>query len=428
MKSSQMTATKNSVLSVFYHSSFLEKIGILILLLYFVSIAIMPRIHGHLRYEDFLTPLLFLMIFALLRKSLLEYIFIPVLYFCYCFLITALNIIMGKIPLISFLIWGKELQYFLAFALICGLLVRKHDYITLLFSIIKLLILFGIVSGVYSLVLGMQGYYGIGYFNEPSSPSLSMLMYFNLGVLSVFYTNMIDRGNRRMFFVCSMILSCLTLMVGSRTGVMMILVFWGSWLFFSSKFKMTILFLIVFIGTLTIALLAVLDYNIDDIYSSMYYNMINNKAVSAAVSRASGLIMLYDTLEGDRFSSWKSILQRAFNTNFILGNGRGFTHMSSNSFNLELAGDSQYTVNLAEIGILGSIVFFLMLYGFGKKLHYKLRTFYISYLLAYLSAGMTMEVWQLSKGGQMFWIMTGLLLMFSRNFTYLSKTNFALRK
>jgi hypothetical protein len=134
--------------------------------------------------------------------------------------------------------------------------------------------------------------------------------------------------------------------------------------------------------------------------------------ISAPISRASTLFEK-GTLTGARISSWISVLENAYSNNKLgLGGGRGFTHLRDNSesLSLGLGADNQYTVNLAELGLAGSIIFFGSLLYICQFIHPDLKRLYYPYLISCVVSGFALEVFQLSKSGQLFWLNTAYII------------------
>ena len=370
-------------------------------LAYILSVFFLPRFFENFRYEDFLTPLLLLLPLVFTDRRLWYYSWLVVPYILYSFFVTVFYVVVEILPITSFLIWGKEVQYFLLYAVV--LLVAKESYAReLIYAVVKMGIFSACLFGLWSLISGQQSYYGIGYINDYSS-TISSIMYFSFFVLSlVIY----EREGERVFLYTGLICAVLTFMVGARSGQVMVMIFLFLYLF---KLNLKSL-IVVLIMILAIGLIALFS---EDLYDYLYHVDTSNQAFNGAISRMSTMLTPMETIEGSRFNSWKSMLEAAYDRNIVFGCGRGCSHLDDFAYDanmpLGLGGDNQYTVNLVEIGIIGSVLFFMavVLQLVHVKNHRKL---YFAYLVTYFAAGVVVEVWQLSRGGFFFWFITALLL------------------
>jgi hypothetical protein len=163
-----------------------------------------------------------------------------------------------------------------------------------------------------------------------------------------------------------------------------------------------------------ILLFAVFQDNIVSYLYSIHADMLANPLhrVRALFSYAQGKEI--DLFILSRGNSWIEILQTALDRcAFMIGGGRGFSHMDAYGAmpSLGLGADNQYTVNIAEIGIVGSALLFLAIGSVYSFVHRNLRDLYVPYLFVYLVAGMSLEVFQLSKSGQLFWLVAAYFIV-----------------
>ena len=394
---------------------------IIILLL---SIFLLPRLGSHLRTEDILTPLIaivttdFIVIFMWKQKSQVLGIYQTIIYILYIFYITILNILAGNIPWQAIIVCGKEVQYLFIYILLVSTFKYKQKYYFICLKILIPLILLGALYGIYSLTFNIVGYYGIGYFNEHTSSSLSGLMYFNITVLSCLFYLLYKKN----FYLITGLASTISaLNVGSRITVVMIIIFLLMYILIYRFHPW--LYKIFFVLILSNVFFMIIIFK-NDLYNLFYYNNISNKVIQAGLSRAATILKPYETGKSSRFKSWRKMLHDSIRAEIpitslywiVFGHGRGDSHKHENGeFTLGLGGDSQYIVNIREIGLLGSFIFFYMLFSYYKLIPVNLKKFYFIYLCSYLIGGITMEIWQLSKGGQLFYIITSLLVAFPDN-------------
>jgi hypothetical protein len=422
------------------------KLTVWFLLLNLFIIFTLPRIAGHFRGEDILTPILIfidctlLFRFANTNHLYKRFILSSIVYFTYSFFITCLNVFLNGLPIKAFLILGKEAQYFLIFYLMYTVFNLDRRYIKRTMDVVLVFSVVAVVVALFFVLFDIQDYYGIRFLNVYRSPSLSMLMYFNCAALCFLYSYCF----KKKFFVLTIVLLLTVMLVGSRTGDIITIVFLLLWIYvcFMYKFSHRVAYCLLILFFVAISIV----YN-KQIYRIMYFNHIQKKVISASLSRMATLLTPLQTLVGARMNSWKSIAYASIDSTepslsnnteastsgigltcnsvtitnkkllyLLFGRGRGSTHIDKQgNFHLGLGADNQYTKNLYELGVVGSLAFFYMLFSFCNYIKYPLKKFYLIYLFCYLLSGLSMETWQLSKGGQMFWIITAFFVSFSMN-------------
>ena len=155
----------------------------------------------------------------------------------------------------------------------------------------------------------------------------------------------------------------------------------------------------------------------DDIVSYLY--SIQADLIASPLHRAKAILYYLegehlDSFMRSRGNSWISVLKIAFDRYaFVFGGGRGFSHMDiyGTVSSLGLGGDNQYTVNIAELGMIGSSLLFLAIGSIYSFVHRSLRYLYLPYVLVYLIGGMACEIFQLSKSGQLFWLVSAYFIV-----------------
>ena len=366
-----------------------------------ISIFLFPRLSGLFRVEDFLTPGLLVGALISLNNRTFRYCILPLVYFVYGFIITGVSVVFFELPLQAYLIWGKEFQYILIFMIVINF---PKDKVTRNFihSLIIFMLLVASFSGIYLLVSGVRGYYGVGYFTE-SSPSLGMLMYFHCLFWSVYFYKVYKNP----IYLCSAVLFfILAILVGSRTGQIITIILSFSLLLLHSERKIYILVLSLIFSILV-------SINSGFIYETLYHINTGNLAIDGGFSRLATILKISETIQGSRIVSWLSVVNQALDTNPIFGCGRGCSHISGSTFSLGMGADNQYTVNFLELGVVGSFLFVLILVVILINFYKDSFVFklYLPYILAMVTAGMAMEVFQLSKGGSLFWFSTAMMFI-----------------
>jgi len=399
----------------------LNRIKVFLLFSYILSVLFGPRlcvffgdvIPRNFRLEDVFFPAMFVVCMLSLRKRTLVLGQAPIIYHTYIFIVTLLGIILYSMPVSILLIWGKVFQYVVGFILFIECM-RSNPKLLIYFEKIAIVACF--VSAGYVLYrmnsLSDRQQYGILHFTALVSTSISAWMYFNLFYLSVVVRKIGHTGiHKRFFFVLHILLFMGTLLSGTRTMFICLPVFLMVYCLKKFRLKKAMVFLsiiavpIVFFGFFHETIVS-------------YLFSINALIIAVPLHRASclfqymagnnlGLLML------SRGNSWLSKLGLAFSGYaFIFGGGRGFTHLNDDgTVPLGLGGDTQYAVNIAEIGIFGSILFFLTLRIVYTFVHRNLRWLYLPYLAVYLLGSMAGEFFMLSKSGQLFWLVTAYFIV-----------------
>lgn len=383
-----------------------RKFGLGILLFYLVAIFFLERIGSHARIEDFLTPLLAIAILPFLSWELLKISAAPATYFLAAFVITAVSIIVGYLPPKVLLIWGKEFQYFLAFMLFVGLFLGCEDKIKAIRWVLFGLCAWGVGYALFAVLTGDIRHYGLTYFTERDSPSLSAWIYINLFVAGLILRRCFGAGKWFMLPIILLLLICVVT-VGTRTGDIALLVFLTAYALYHVGWRMALG------GIMAVAAVAAFMIWHEAIVA--YFRDVN-VLISAGLSRAETLMQFSATLEGARIESWQTVLSKWAEGNILFGCGRGCSHLDAhgNVPSLGLGADNQYTVNLLELGVFGSALFLVALGWLVYQVKQPLRKLYAPYVLAYLAGGMAMEIWQLSKPGQLFWLISGVFIVLSR--------------
>ena len=224
-----------------------------LVVLYYLLVILAPRVtgeSGNIRYEDFLTPFL---VFALAFNIRRRYSYISTIIFVYCatlIVVSLFNIGFGQTKPFSFLVLGKEIQYYIVFLLMLFSFTQQSvDFFLnkVLYSVLLIVAIFA----MYNMFLGKAQVYGLPYINE-ISPSLSSIMYFNSLILSI----VLFQSNRGVIKYVSLFLVFLfafsVIATASRTGFAVMVLFSFIYLFSLLQLRGQILFvcLVVVISVL----------------------------------------------------------------------------------------------------------------------------------------------------------------------------------
>lgn len=396
-----------------------------ILFLYVISVLFLPRlstflgetVHRNVRLEDLIFPIMFFVTVLSMHRRTLNYALGPILYICYGLFVTLLGLLLYSMPPKALFVWGKEFQYIVGFVLFLECM-RSNPRLLLLFE--RVVIAAGL-AGVAFLLSRMTDLgrvqisieYGMNHFTTPIASSLSAWMYFNLFFLSaaIAYSGDVGRHTKNIVKLCIPLLAMGALLSGTRTMFIVLPLFISIYVWLTLQPVKLGLWFIMVAGIVLFAIFR------DSIVSSLY--AIHADLIANPLHRVRALFSYAQGKDIDLFilsrgHSWLEILRVAFDRcAFIIGGGRGFSHMDAYGAmpSLGLGADNQYTVNIAEIGIVGSALLFLAIGSVYSYVHRSLRYLYVPYVLVYLIAGMSMEIFQLSKSGQLFWLVAAYFIV-----------------
>tara|TARA_R110001599_G_scaffold326067_1_gene538478 strand:- start:3790 stop:5031 length:1242 start_codon:yes stop_codon:yes gene_type:complete len=374
-------------------------------LLFYVScIYLFPRIPGiPLRIEDLFFPL-FLIIAILSLDGLPKKVTLPALLYCLYILIGSLvGILLQRIDIKGLSVSVKEIQYILGFFLLYSCCNKEQDVALKTIQSLVLVLWIPALYGCFMVVTNQIGYYGISALNE-KSPSLSGQMYFSGFVLSLTLFTFF-RGKSYAALALMMFVSAS--MVGSRTAVAMLLLFF---LVRALKFNWKLVRFIVLFILFVYAASFLMGFYLDNFYDGV-------SVFDRSVRRANSLFSLQQSL-APRVDSW---VEHRFHTDIrpvsaLFGYGRGYENMLPDGTwrGFELNVDSQYIRDFFEIGLLGMVLkvsVFLIIASSMKGPYFNI---FIAYLVCYAAAGVTMELFNLSKPGALFWLVAALCLVCSK--------------
>jgi len=379
------------------------------LLIFYSLILFGPRISGSFRYEDIFTPILLatLLLHPYSKKSLKVSVFF-LIYLLFIFLLNFYSYSINNLNILSYVIVIKEFTYYLGYLFTLVILLDNKNNFNNLVLFEKFLFFCVIVASVYgvSAIFIDSGFYGISWISE-KAPSLSALIFFNFLVLAVFNYKYLN-FNKMLSLLAIFILIFLTFLVGSRSGMLALAVFFS--IFFLLSLKPIYQIYLSLVGSIIILTIIIVDPNPREIMYFLQDLNIDTRSILVPLERFSTLLVLLESLEGSRSWSWGVLIEQFYNGNMLFGCGRGCTHLVGETFSLRMAGDTQYLVNLAEIGILGSSLFMLSVISPIFFISKKYKLIWISYFISYAFWAITTELWLITKGAQLFWMFSALCI------------------
>jgi len=394
----------NSVAGVNRFRPLSLQIMVSVLFFYLACLYLFPRIPGiPLRLEDIFFPI-FLMVAAYSLSGLSKLVTMVILAYCfYIFIGSLFGVLYGKVDIRGLSVAIKEIQYVVGFFLIYASVnfsrLNFEQYLRTIATVLWLPAMYGL----FMVATNQVGYYGISALNE-KSPSLSGQMYFSGFVLSFILYKLF---NQKQYLVLSVLLCIGTFMVGSRTAIAMLLLF----LFFQNvRFNWKFIkFVLIAMSVLYLSSIAV------DFYLNHFYD--ETSVVGRVLRRANSLFQLADNLT-PRINAW---VAHRFHTpidswSVLFGQGRGYENMNPDGTwrGFELNVDSQYVRDFFEIGLIGILMKVSAILVVISSLRGIYFNIFIAYLISYAAAGVTMELFNLSKPGALFWLVSALCLVCSK--------------
>jgi hypothetical protein len=373
---------------------------ILITILLYVSILLFPRLSVKLRYDDILLVLLapFLLIYSIKRPifSSIEKHYLLFVFYSFIgafgFYITSGFITVFALPL-------KEFTYILIYVIVKNTIRVNPTSFKYFFKISTLFIsLISIVYAFLQLINGVPMYYGVGHISEPQNSSFSAIIFYALAIINfVLYK---DSG-KFLYVAISVLLMALVFLTGSRTGVVLLLIFLG--LYLCIKYK---LFYSIYLYLLLCICSIIYFYFGEFLFQELFNNNFENGIIHGSIRRFGTLFNFIEALERSRFPWWREMFAK-FLENPYFGCGRGCSHsILDNQLSLGLAGDMGYFKSLVELGIIGSLLYysiFVRLVMKVKNFSLEGKSIYLAFIFSFLFAEFSFEIFQTSKGGALFW-------------------------
>ena len=374
-----------------------------------------PTIHPTFRTEDLLSVILLVVPLLYLGAFLRVIPVTAAIFPLYSLLLTLIFVGFSGLHEMSLIIAAKQTQYYLLGALSAIAMYKSNDPKKSISLFLNLILIACILSFFYSVFFGVSGYYGIDFWNEVRGPSNSTLAYL-AGLLSAFTLTQASlsksRRLRQFYFALTLVSLAIVTLVATRTaavigGFWMLIITWH--IFTHIKKFLTVG---VAITTIAIGLIVLCWFSFSQRGTLLQDELAF--ALETLIQRANTLTRFWDTLEHSRLFVWREDFTTFLNGNQVFGCGIGCAARSEAQI-LSLQADSQYIRLLREVGIIGSLLWAAGLLACWLRMRSEIRGVYTVFLLSFLLAGITQEVFLLSKGGQVFWLITGLFLGYSAN-------------
>lgn len=394
--------------------------SIMNVLVYIVFLAVMisPRIGFgsiSLRLEDFVFPLVFLLITCLAlfssRLSISKKVWIPIFFYLfYNICMSCLFCFMGELGWRAVLYLLKECLFFSQFILVLfwgqatGICQRVFNFE----KFIILLILINILYGCFQIFSGQWfGFYGVASIGDQASAA-SGNAFFICFVLSI-YLRMQGYGIlltifALISFLCLVATFSRTFIVGGMVFLFLLLLpflarllirLFANGSIARGVFKLTVL-AVIFLGIANI--FASESEKISAVGDKLIFRL--GKVSDAAEYRGSKSIRQLELIENLWFLIW--------------GRGKGFPEWVKGTS--ILAVDNQYVRNLMEMGLAGTFIWFVLIFKIAGRFNFDLSfgregMFWLAFLATYLIMSIPLEIFSTARSGAFFWLLTGYLLV-----------------
>lgn len=368
-----------------------------------------------IRLEDIVYfLLLFILLFRILigRFAIYKEFVLPFIYFLYPFMISLARAVGGMEWGFWFIVfWAKEFQYFILFIVFCYLAAaNKMKYI---FGAIILLIVLNDMVGLYKIIKGINDYYGIGAaFIEKDAPSIAGQVYLGCALFAslMWYLKVVQKKYLKVIMFALFVISAVCcLATGSKSNGFGIIIFIVSFFVFHDIFalpgKKMLIRKIVKWGAV-IGITGIITSLVIYQWDFKVFNRIN-------------LVRLRNPIESTSARYKYDLMPklRKIDGLFDYITGVGYMAGQTNNFQVHFtsAYDNQFIRNVLVLGIIGSIIWLIMLGKFGWDFRGSPRmfVFYCTMLVSYLAMGNGIESFGASKSGPFFWIITGILIGFN---------------
>ena len=204
----------------------------------------------------------------------------------------------NNLNILSYVIVIKEFTYYLGYLFTLVILLDNKNNFNNLVLFEKFLFFCVIVASVYgvSAIFIDSGFYGISWISE-KAPSLSALIFFNFLVLAVFNYKYLN-FNKMLSLLAIFILIFLTFLVGSRSGMLALAVFFS--IFFLLSLKPIYQIYLSLIGSIIILTIIIVDPNPREIMYFLQDLNIDTRSILVPLERFSTLLVLLESLEGSK--------------------------------------------------------------------------------------------------------------------------------
>jgi hypothetical protein len=253
-----------------------------------------------------------------------------------------------------------------------------------------------IIYGLFQiLTFNFTGMYGLSLYGHEKSPASNGLIYLFIFLIFFIFKD-IEKRSKALLFLIN-ILGLLVILTGSKLSALGLFTFLLVYYFLDEKFYRKL-------GAVSFIPL---------VLTIMYF--VVNSGIGA-LHRYSSLLTPIALIQ-NRGIWFKLKWSEGFFAK-IAGMGLSAGHIDIfGDFSFGMAMDNFYLYCLIVYGLVGSIIFFLMIWSliqnFPKKFNEKKIA--ISITLAFLVMGMGAEIFQLSISGILFWSLSGMLLGIAKN-------------
>ncbi|QSF42310.1 hypothetical protein [Priestia megaterium] len=300
----------------------------------------------------------------------------------------------------------KEFEFFLIFLL--TVYIMKSDKNNKFTLIIKLLLLLNLLYGFFQVAIGEVSYYGIGSLISPA-PSVSGNVYFICSII-MFYFYKVEK--KQYILIATILFIILTFFTVSRTYIISTILFFFIYysIIFIFKGKKTFKTKNIIISAFLISIIALsilININLN-VNNSKYLS--NTTFISQIVNRMTNLDHSADVRANKTAFYYKTFIDDDVNV-ILFGKGKGITEQTFNM--TTLAVDNQYMRALIEMGIIGTILWMVVILYIptGLRVSNNLieKSLFLALLGCYLAAAIGTELFQTVRPGTAFWFLTGLL-------------------
>lgn len=329
-----------------------------------------------------------------------QFIFISLIYFFYLAFVNLIYIHMGFYNFNSIFYILKEFEYIIAMFLFIYIYINYKSLFEKLFTFFVVL---NILYGYYQIFIGEVSFYGIRSITT-RFPAGSGAVYF---ICSIWLYFLFINKKKKIYLLLSIMSVFLIFATVSRTNIIGIAVFLISHLFIKlinlirENSKINSLYFVYF-SFLIILIVSSLFFL--DVFPS------NNIYLNTIEQRFSVIFDQFDYRIQKQINQYDILLRGSISAH-IFGRGKGSPEILMDYRALGV--DNQFTRLVFEMGIIGALLWFIMLFILSYNiicLADKKNTYlFSSFLLSYMAMGMGLEVLQTTIPGIWFWTFIGIL-------------------
>lgn len=402
-----------------------DRIIIFIFLLYLIDLLFISNIYNssQLRVQDIASVLSFPCIIYLIRKINkkidVKYLIISIaFYFAYLAISNSIFYLNQNIDNRFVFYILKEFEFILAMAVtfFIFLYYRRIGY-----KIMNIFLGINIIFGLTQLISGQISYYGIGSIIS-LEPAASGLIYFTCTIL--YFAQFLEK-KIYIYLLLSIVSIILTIFTISKTNILGLFIFFLTFVSISLSIKMLkrtinmkrknlIMFFLSIYGVVIVLIIIKLNYT-----KLISGNILVNKLIFRFLKGTDSFLyrinkseFFYDTFIGN------SVIKTLFG-----GGGKGVPEFFLNTNSLAV--DNQFVRAIIEMGLIGTVLWLIMLLvlvtifsnALKKVDTTKYFAMFIALFICYLAMGFGFEVFQTTRSGMSFWIITGFLLAHTKSYT-----------